>query len=281
MAPRRIGIVLAAAAALAHAQTGVAAAPAFEVASIKPSGPQSVRGSEGGPGHSDPGLYRFGSASLLDLIIVAYDVEVFQVSSSFPLERQNFDFVAKVPAGATKQQFRAMLQNFLAERFQLKLHIQSREFPAYELVVAKTGLKLKEAVTGESTPAPQSHENGDWPYLSPDRPGIAARFSSTTDGSTLVRLRSRQEPLSLLAQMLHNPDDLPVVDKTGLTGKYDFTLEYATDLPRASPDGSSDPPLAPSLFTALQQQLGLQLVRKKLPFHVLIIDAVNKLPTEN
>ena len=110
---------------------------------------------------------------------------------------------------------------------------------------------------------------------------MAARFSTTADGSTLVRLKARQEPFSELAQMLHNSDDLPVVDKTGLTGKYDFTLEYTTDLPRASPDGQPDPPLAPSLFTALQQQLGLQLVRKKLPFDVLILDAVNKLPTEN
>jgi uncharacterized protein (TIGR03435 family) len=76
---------------------------------------------------------------VLDLIIVAYEVEVFQVSSPVPLDRQNFDFSAKVSEGAPRQQFRAMLQNFLAERFHLKPRIQSRQFPAYELVVAKTG----------------------------------------------------------------------------------------------------------------------------------------------
>jgi uncharacterized protein (TIGR03435 family) len=148
---RPAGLVLAAATTtvgLAQSQTGGPTTRAFEVASIKPSGPHSIRGSEGGPGSSDPGLYRFGLASLLDLIMVAYHVRVFQVSSATPLDRENFDLIAKIPEGATRQQFRTMLQNFLAERFHLKLHIQSKEFPAYELVVAKTGPKLKEALAG-------------------------------------------------------------------------------------------------------------------------------------
>ena len=115
MALRRAGIVVAATASLAQAQPGGATPPAFEVASIKPSGPQSIRGSEGGPGRSDPGRYRFSSASLLDLIAVAYDLKYdFQISSPFPLDRQNFDLVAKVPEGTTKQQFRSMMQNPLS-----------------------------------------------------------------------------------------------------------------------------------------------------------------------
>lgn len=145
MSLRPAGIVLAAAATtvgLAQPQPGGPATPVFEVASIKPSGPHSIRGSEGGPGSSDPGLYRFGLATLVDLIAIAYDVRFFQISSPAPLDRQNFDLVAKIPDGATKQQFHAMLQNLLAERFHLSLHIQSKEFPAYELVVAKTGARL-------------------------------------------------------------------------------------------------------------------------------------------
>jgi uncharacterized protein (TIGR03435 family) len=230
---RRAGIVLAATitSGLAHSQTGGTTAPAFEVASIKPSGPHSIRGSEGGPGSSDPGLYRFGLASLLDLIAIAYNVQYFQISSPTPLDRQNFDLVAKVPQGATKQQFRAMLQNFLAERFHLKLHIQSKEFPAYELVVAKTGPKLKESVAG-AHPAPS---DDGWPDLPPNLPGIAANLTAVGGGVELVRLKAQQEPLSALARMLRIPDDLPVVDKTGLNGKYDFTLEYTTGLPDATP----------------------------------------------
>lgn len=81
--------------------------------------------------------------------------------------------------------------------------------------------------------------------------------------------------------MLQVPNDLPVVDKTGLTGKFDFTLEYAMGLPDAALDSAAEPSPAPFLFKALEEQLGLQLVRKKVPFDVLIIDAFDQLPTEN
>src|ERR1700693_2458541 len=98
---RRVAILLQATAGAPQPQTGGASAPAFEVASIRPSGPHSIRGSDGGPGTSDPGLYRYGLATLLDLIATAYNVEYFQVSSPVPLDRQNFDLTAKVPEGAT------------------------------------------------------------------------------------------------------------------------------------------------------------------------------------
>ena len=84
-----------------------------------------------------------------------------------------------------------------------------------------------------------------------------------------------------MAELLITPDDFPVVDKTGLPGKYDFTLEYTTGLPNASIDGASVPSGAPFVFKALQDQLGLQLVHKKLPFDVLIIDEVEEMPTDN
>ena len=81
--------------------------------------------------------------------------------------------------------------------------------------------------------------------------------------------------------MLRVPDGLPVVDKTGLTGRFDFTLEYVTGLPDATREGAAEPPPAGILFEALEKQLGLQLVRKKVAFDVLIIDSVDRLPTEN
>jgi uncharacterized protein (TIGR03435 family) len=230
----------------------------FEVASLKPAGSKSVRDFGGGPGSKDPGLYHANSASLRDLIAIAWNVDYFQISSGTPLDRQNFDLAAKVPRGATKEQFRAMLQNLLMERFGLKVHMERKQFPAYELVVAKTGLKLKEAVAG-------------------DRPGMTSR-SSASGGYLLVSLKSQEEPLSILAGMLHAPNEAPIVDKTGLPGKYTFSLEYIQDLPGAAPDA---PPIAPDLSTALQEQLGLQLVSKKLPFDVVVVEAFKKLPTEN
>jgi uncharacterized protein (TIGR03435 family) len=127
---RRVGMVMLAIAGLARAQSPGGTAPVFEVASIKPSGPHSIRGSAGGPGSSDPGLYRFGRATLLDLICIGYNVRKWQVQSPIPLEPQAFDLAATVPAGATKEQFRAMLQNLLADRFHLQLSHSIERVPS-------------------------------------------------------------------------------------------------------------------------------------------------------
>jgi uncharacterized protein (TIGR03435 family) len=271
---RRIGIILTATAGLAGSQAP--APPEFEVASVKASGPKSIRGSEGGPGSSDPGRYRFSAASLLDLIVTAYNVQPFRISSPAPLDRRLFDLVAKVPEGTTKPQFRTMLQNLLAERFALKLHIESKEFPAYELVVAKTGTRLKEGVE-----AGAPHRPGDgFPELPANRPGMIAN-NSVSGSFLLVRLRSQQEPISEFVSMLRPTDGLPVVDRTELSGKYDFTLEYTEEPPNVAAESVADPPVAPNLFTALQQQLGVQLVRRKVPFDVLVIESFNQLPAEN
>lgn len=262
--------------------SAAAAQTQFEVASIRPSGTQSVRGSDGGPGHRDPTRFTYGRAELLSLILMAYNVNPFQVSSHAPLDREAFDLAANVPAGATKEQFRVMLQNLLKDRFNLKVHLESKEFPAYELVVLKSGLKLKEAVAGESASRPDgppSRPAGDigWPEFPPNVAHIVAQ-NSGIDGYGLTRVKAQFEPISLLATFLRPEDNLPVVDKTGLTGVYSFTLEYTTDRPGAMPD---TPPPAPSIFTAVQQQLGLQLVSKKLPFDVVVVESFNKLPTDN
>ena len=289
---KQFGIGLATTTALWHVfafaqappQSPAAPTPTFEVASIKPSGPKSVRDFGGGPGSKDPERYHANSASLRDLIAVAWKVDYFQISSSTPADRQNFDVVVKVPPGATREQFRLMLQRLLADRFNLKVHIESRQFQAYEMVVAKTGLKIKEVLAGDRPATqdvaqpPRSTEDG-WPDLPGDRPGLAAS-NTVTGGYWLVRLKAREEPLSQLANILHVPGDPPVVDKTALTGKYTFSLEYTIDVP-GSHEQPEAPPSAPDLATALQQQLGLQLISRKLPFDVVVVDSFNKLPTEN
>jgi uncharacterized protein (TIGR03435 family) len=238
--------------------TALAQSLAFEAASIKLSGPRSVRGSAGGPGSSDPGQYTFERATLFDLIAQAYDVNDFQISSTFPLDQQRFDLVVKIPVGATKEQFRAMMQTLLAERFHLKVHMVSKEFPALDLTVANGGPKLEEAAAGQ--------------------PGISSRFSME-GGFEIAHVAARKASLARLAMMLSRPNDPPVLDRTGLTGTYDFTLDYSTE--RGATAGPSVPPSAPDLAVALRQQLGLQLVRKKEPFDVVVVDAVDKMPTAN
>jgi uncharacterized protein (TIGR03435 family) len=252
-----------------------AAAPlAFEAASIRPSGPQSIRGSAGGPGSGAPTLYQFDSATLLDLIAAAWKVDYFQISSAAPLDRNRFDLTARLPVGTTKEQFRLMLRNLLAERFGLKIHIESREFPGYELAIAKSGLKLKEAAAPPAAPASDTGT----PRPVAIRPTLRSE-NSFQGGVAITRLVVVLEPISAVARFLPRPDNLPVVDQTGLTGNYTFTLDYIPDSISATPDAA--PSALPDIFTALQDQLGLQLVRKKLPFDVVVVDTFSTLPTEN
>jgi uncharacterized protein (TIGR03435 family) len=268
-----IGLLLAAAAALAQPEAATSV-PAFEAASIKPSGPQSRRGSEGGPGTSDPGRYTYNAASLDDLITTAYHVDYFQISSKVPLDKQTFDLAVKIPAGVTRLQFRVMLQNLLAERFHLKAHVEKKDFNGCALLVAKAGTKLKE---GAPLLAAASEEG--FPSLPPNKAGMIANHTMSGNYE-LVRMRVQREPMSQLADWLGTIDG-PVVDRTGLTGKYDFTFTYTREWKSAAPGTASDPPVAPDVFTALQQQLGLQMVRQKVPLDLVVVESVDKLPVEN
>jgi uncharacterized protein (TIGR03435 family) len=259
------------------------APPTFEVASIKPSGANSVRGSNGGPGSSDPNRYVFNMATLQDLIAVAYNVDYFQISGKTALDKERFDLAVKLPLGAAREQFRGMMQALLADRFHLKVRLDTRDFPAYQLSVAKSGAKLKEskidAVAAEETPRPAAAKDG-FPELPPNQPAMSSNHS-VSGGAILIRMRAQQQPISALARFLRSSLDMPVVDKTGLTAKYDFTLEFSRDLPNTAAAAEAPTPAAPSLSAALQQQLGLQVVEKKVPFPVVVIESVDKVPTEN
>lgn len=252
-------------------------AQTFEVASLKPSGPQSGNRIEGGPGTSDPLRYTYTSATLEDLIVIAWNVEYFQVSSKAAIDRDCFDLVAKIPPGTRMEDFRVMLQNLVKERFRLKLHAETREFSGYALVVAKSGFKLKERSSGP-TASSASSAAGKFPDLPSNKPGIIAHHLSR-EGNILIRVRVQQMPMSEIARSLKVPDDVPVVDQTGLAGKYNFTLEYA--YPARKSQAVPEEPPAPSVFTAVQQQLGLQLVSKRVPFETVVIDSFNRVPSEN
>jgi uncharacterized protein (TIGR03435 family) len=248
-----------------------AGAQSFEVASVKPSRPDAQRGSEGGPGSKDPLNYRFVSATLLDFIAIGYDVEYSQVSSKAPLDRDRFDLQAKLPEGASKDDFRAMMRAVLTDRFQMKAHTETKEFPGFELVVAKNGPKLPNQ--------PRSAEG--FPQIPPGRPGLAATFSMN-GGYSLVRVRAQQQTMDAFAMALRRyAGDTPnafVVNRTGLDGAYDFTLEFTREIRGAD---AAEPATAPSLFTAIQEQLGLRLVSKKVAFPVVVVESFDKVPREN
>jgi uncharacterized protein (TIGR03435 family) len=244
----------------------------FEVASIKPSTPQSVRGTEGGPDTKDPTRYKFGQVTVIELIANAYNVRFFQISTKTALTDARYDFDARIPAGAAQDDFPVMLRAFLAERFHLQTHTESRDFPAYELTVAKSGLK-----TGEDQPR---FDPKNFPVMPPGHPRLSSSQSNGGDGS-IVRLRAQQQTVSALAGFITLPGDAPIIDHTGLTGKYDFFLEYTYEFHTAAAAAGPQPGVYPDIFHALEQQLGLKLSAKKLPFEVIVIDAIDKSPTAN
>ena len=224
------------------------APPEFEVASIKLT--QHGRTPDGmshsSVGNPSPVSFAATNASLQMLLVWAYEVKDYQISGPDWLNSDDarYDIEAKTPAGASSKQMPEMLQTLLAQRFKLAFHRETRTLPLYYLVTAKGGPKLHEAPGGGN-----SSTNSRGGHLT------AQHTSMAELGDSLSRHLGRA-----------------VVDQTGLTGAFDFTLDYAAD------DADTS---RPSIFTALQEQLGLRLEATKGPVEVLVIDRAERVPTEN
>jgi uncharacterized protein (TIGR03435 family) len=237
--------------------------------------------------------------TLKNLIMTAYAVKPYQINGPDWLDSERYDIVAKVPTGATKEQVNVMWQNLLAERFGLVVHHESKEFQVDELVVAKGGHKLKESAEDAGPapspqafpPAPPKIDKNGFPELA--GPGMMMMMTAGPNGP-IGHMVAKGQPLSQLATMLGNQLNRPVVDKTDLQGKYDFSIEVTPDLkglpgppPGLGLGGPAGPPAADAsvpgsdLATAVQQQLGLRLVKSKAQLDVVVVDKAEKVPTEN
>jgi uncharacterized protein (TIGR03435 family) len=216
---------------------------------------------------------------LKDLLMTAYDVYNYQVSGPTWLGSERYDVVAKVPAGATKEQVNVMWRNLLAERFGVTLHHESKEFQVEELVVAKSGSKLKETAEDPNEPwppGPPKMVNGE--LIGPGMVHLIKPFGPNGPSAHTV---AKAQPLSKLTTMMGNQFHHPVLDKTGLTGKYDFTFEFTPDL-RGFPQGPASIPAAqPNLAAVVLQQLGLDLVASKVTLDVVVVDKAERVPTGN
>ena len=258
----------------------------FEVASVRPTGevvPGTMLAPPGGPGTDDPGRISWPRTTLFTMMGEAYDVTGDQITGLNWLNTPGAPFYAvdaTIPPGTTKEQFRLMLQNLLADRFHLKLLHETQIRPGYELSVAAGGPKLKE-----------------WTQAPGMRPGMAlpVNFAEGTmqmifKGSLADFCRLLATPINLaLGARGSRPH---VTDKTGLTGMYEFTMEYAYTGPRPPgtmppADGAgmpvaSDPAGGAASFFRAFEKLGLKLVKvKDVPVDVLIVDSADKVPTEN
>jgi bla regulator protein BlaR1 len=231
--------------------------PAFEAASIKPVKPSEgrTRIRMSGP----PGGINYENVSLMRCIQAAYGVAGYQVAGPDWLDLPRFDIVAKAAGAAPREQKMLMLQTLLADRFKLAVHRETKIMPGFVLMVAKNGPKLAKA----KDPTGSDVDSG------------------ATPGST----RYHGVSMKLLAGSLARDLGQPIDDKTGLEGTFDFELAYAKE-ERATPSLAErgDPKAAdplPSLFTALQEQLGLKLEARKVPVEIVVVDHAEKVPTEN
>jgi uncharacterized protein (TIGR03435 family) len=260
---------------------------AFEVASIKPSKPLPMGQMRFGM-NADAGMLRYTNVSLRDCIRVAYRVKEFQVQGPDWLGSERFDIVAKLPGGSSQDQIPEMLQALLAERFKLALHRDTKEHAIYALVAAKSGPKLKpaEIPAGEGAPATGTPRSGPLPRG-------AMSMMMGPDGA---HLKAPSATLSTVAEMISRFSERPVVDMTGIQGQYDFDLVFSPETmrnmpavvrgPMAPPSAGeqlpADPPAerAGSIYDSVQRY-GLKLEPRKAPMEVLVVDHIEKAPTEN
>lgn len=239
------------------------AKPSFEVATIKPSNPES-------PGQginvARNGMFTTLNTPLSELIKFAYSIHGKQLTGGPSwLESDKFDILAKpdTPGMPNVTQLRSMVQKLLAERFGLEFHREKKELSAYVITVDKAGVKM----------AKVEGNRGNLPGFGGRGPGaIGVQNSTMAEFADFLQARILERP---------------VVDQTGLTDRYDFKLEWKPDTALLAGGGGPNPPALPQniedrpdLLTAMRQQLGLKIESGKAPVEVLVIDKVTK-PTAN
>ncbi len=240
--------------------------PAFEVASVKRA---PSRSGIALPSKADPSRIVYFSTTLKTLLMRAYDISKYQLDGPSWLNTEMYDIEAKVPEGASQKDVPAMLQGLLEERFGLKAHFETRIEPGYDLVIGKHGPKLEKV--DESAPPMITDTTGTrvtgWELYYPGH----AELGKTT--------------MQYFARSLSRYMDETVIDATGLPGAYHILLEVdPTSFPgllnlyvgRPSTAGS----WKPSIFIAIQE-LGLKLEPRKMPVEHLVVDRVEKIPTDN
>lgn len=241
----------------------------FEVASVRPSDPNQSYINAVTPSLNIGGdrNLTFVQITLRDLIMLAYGVGAPQVqgprflngSPDSPADR--FDIVARTPSGATREQIPVMLQGLLTERFHLVAHRESKTLQVYALETGKGAPKMKESPEGATGAA------------------RCVRSFAEREGATLAAECTRMTSADIAQQaMALAPGyfrDAPIVDLTGLKGVYDFKLEWIT----AAEDRNGSP--GPSMIRAIEEQLGLRMERRRQPVELLVIDNLDRKPTDN
>ena len=238
---------------------------AFEVASVKllpEPGPGTSTG--GGPGTSDPGRWWRLNVTMGSLLAQAFHIQGRAFVGPDWLRSTRYDITATVPSGAHREDVPAMIQTLLKERFGLKFHREQKEMPAYALVTARNGPKLK-----PSADSPASIAGRDGFSDLPE--GVAPGVMKIDSVGSMRRLAAGAMSMAQFADYLAGQNDLLVLDLTGLPGKYDIVFYYS----RPDPLSGND------LRTDLRDQLGLELQARKTQVDLLVIDHIEQTPSAN
>ncbi|HEY1759764.1 MAG TPA: TIGR03435 family protein [Bryobacteraceae bacterium] len=194
---------------------------------------------------------------LKTLLRTAYDVELYQIIGPAWLDAEHYMVIAKVPEGATREQVNLMWQSLLKDRFGVMVHHESREFQGEEITLPKGASKLKETDLPDSTPEMMR--------------GAGPNDLIVMGDGDARRLVARAQSLAQVAAFLAQVAGHPVLDKTGLAGRYDFSVEFDINQPCVSC----------SIAIALEQELGLKLVKNTVQLDVIVVDHAEKVPTGN
>jgi uncharacterized protein (TIGR03435 family) len=295
-------------AGIAFAQTP-AAPLTFDVASVKLAtlDPAKIMAGQQHIGLKVEGnRVEIGLSSLSELIGMAYKIKYYQIQGPEWLgpTGQRFDVIAKMPEGANKDQVPEMLQALLADRFKMAIHRTSKDSQVYALLIGKNGLKMKESAPD----APVAAADPDAPKPDTNMKITASQDKATITNSPMgtvkqsmvdgvLHMEASKMPMTLLIEQLSRFMDHPVVDMTNLKGTYQVVLDISPEDIRnamrsagvampagagGAAGGGADTAAEPgSSVMASLQQLGLRLEARKTPLEMIVIDHLEKLPTEN
>jgi uncharacterized protein (TIGR03435 family) len=250
-------------------------AKTFDAASVR----QNKSGDGNSNGQTTADRVTFRNTSLKRLLLHAYPIQEAQlIGGPGWLDSDRFDVVAKAAAGTSQAELSAMFQNLLRERFAMKLHIETRSLPIYALTLARSDGQLGPNLHVAGC---EGYSTGQGPCGTPGATGRGRSYTESRDGGgggmsvgrapgTGASMMMKGATMPSLANSLSAMLKRPVVDQTGLNGRFELELRYT--MPGASTDSGSTQ-RAPELFTALQEQLGLKLEATRGPVEVLVIDS--------
>jgi uncharacterized protein (TIGR03435 family) len=268
------GIAVSAVVAVAAAQSPQ---PAFDVASVK----ENTSGSgAGGIAPPTPGRWRITNTPLRFIVLEAFDLRDHELIGAPEWTGSTaFDITATYSAepALTRQDTRAMLRTLLADRFGLKTHREMRELPMYALVMARKDGALGPQLVRSSIDCEQRlAENRPQPGAGSPSPVAAGGRRPCYMSATRRSITADTQTMQQLASALQSLTGRPVMDRTGLTGAFDFDLKWTSGPVAPAPGAGPPPDDGPSIFTALQEQLGLRLESSRGSFEVVVVESVRR-----